>query len=147
MIKKKRHLMGVPRKARSIQHTMPKARLYASGMLSFGGDIYSATYKLKDVDFLSGSDEDQEDFFMAYSDVLNSLDSRVSTYKLTMFKRNVSRLQSDFVVLPTDDGDGYDNLRQEYNAIRRHHRAAAAGLIQEKFITVTISKKTPELAE
>ena len=90
MIEKKRHLMGVPRKARSIQHTMPKARLYASGMLSFGGDIYSATYKLKDVDFLSGSDEDQEDFFMAYSDVLNSLDSRVSTYKLTMFNRNVS---------------------------------------------------------
>ena len=62
MIEKKRHLMGVPGKARSIQHTMPKARLYASGMLSFGGDIYSATYKLKDVDFLSGSDEDQEDF-------------------------------------------------------------------------------------
>ena len=102
MIEKKRHLMGVPRKARSIQHTMPKARLYASGMLSFGGDVYSATYKLKDVDFLSGSDEDQEDFFMAYSDVLNSLDSRVSTYKLTMFNRNVSRLQSDFMVLPTD---------------------------------------------
>ena len=147
MLEKKRHLLGVPRKARSIQHTMPKARLYASGMLSFGGDMYSATYKLKDVDFLSGSDEDQEDFFMAYSDVLNSLDSRVSTYKLTMFNRNVSRLQSDFIVLPTDVGDGYDNLRQEYNAIRRHHRAAAAGLIQEKYITVTISKKTPELAE
>ena len=147
MLERNKHFMKLPRKVRSIQQSMPKARLYASGMMGFGGDIYSATYKMKDVDFLSGSDEDQEDFFMAYSDVLNSLDSRVSTYKLTMFNRTVSRLQSDFVVLATDYGDGYDNLRQEYNAIRRHHRAAAAGLIQEKYITVTISKKTPELAE
>ena len=51
--------------------------------------------------------------------------------QFSMFNRNVSRLQSDFIVLPTDVGDGYDNLRQEYNAIRRHHKAAAAGLIQK----------------
>ena len=147
MLEKRKHYVAPPKKVKSIQQTLPKAKLYESGMLGFGNGMYSATYRLKDVDFISGSDEDQEDFFMAYSDVLNSLDSRVSTYKITLFNRNINYLQSDFITLPTDLQDGYDNLRQEYNAIRRHHRAAAAGLVQEKFITVTLEKKTPELAE
>ncbi|MCR5103130.1 MAG: hypothetical protein K6B68_01565, partial [Eubacterium sp.] len=67
---------------KTIQQAIPTFRTYENGMFEFKDNIFSATYKIKDVDFSSGSEEDQEDFFISWSDILNSLDSRQTSYKL-----------------------------------------------------------------
>ena len=147
LMEKNKHYVQPKARVRTIQQALPSARLYESGTMEFHNHLYSATYKIRDTDFTSGSDEDQEDFFIAYSDILNSLDGRNSTYKITLFNRNINYLQQDYILLPTDVGDGYDHLRKESNTMRRHNRAKASGLVQERFITVTTEKKNIDLAE
>ncbi|MCR4839120.1 MAG: ATP-binding protein [Eubacterium sp.] len=132
----------------TIQESMPQAKLYESGMFEFKkSHLYSATYRIKDVDFTSGSDEDQEDFFLNYSDILTSLDGRNSTYKITLLNRNTDYMKNDFRLLPTDVEDQYNAFRSEINSMRRRNRAKASGLIQERYITMTTEKKNAELAE
>ncbi len=140
LLEKKKHYLKPPSRVRAIQKSMPGARLYESGMMGFGSHLYSSTYRIKDTDFSSGSEEDQEDFFMAYSDILNSLDSKDTTYKLTLFNRNINYLKTDYRLLQTDIGDGYDPLRQEYNMMRKRNRAKASGLVKERYLTVTVDK-------
>lgn len=147
LIAKRRNYMGSKAIIRTIQQAIPTFKTYDSGMFEFGGDIYSSTYKLADVDFSSGSEESQENFFINYSDILNSLDSRMTSYKITMFNRNMNYLKSDFIPLPTNVNDGYDHIRSEYNSMRRKNREASSGIIQEKYITPVISRKTNVLAE
>lgn len=147
LMARRRNYMGSKSLIRTIQQAIPTFKTYDSGMFEFGGDIYSSTYRLADVDFSSGSEESQENFFINYSDILNSLDSRGTSYKITMFNRNMTYLKSDFLELPTNVNDGYDHIRSEYNSMRRKNRAASNGIIQEKYITPVISKKNNVLAE
>lgn len=133
------------RNVHSIQNALPSGKLYESGMMKIGR-FYTATFRMKDVDFLSGSDEDQEEFFKMYSEILNSLDSR-SSFKITLFNRNMNYQKTDFILLPTDYNDGFDQLRREYNSMRRNNRAKAMGIVQERYITVTTEKKNEEIAE
>ncbi|MBQ9872764.1 MAG: DUF87 domain-containing protein [Eubacterium sp.] len=141
-----KHLAKSRLTVRSIQQALPKMKIYASGMMSLG-HLYSMTYRLKDVDFITSTEEDQEAFFKQYENLLNSMDGRTATFKLTMFNRNSNYLKTDYILLPTDRGDGYDQLRHEYNSMRRNNRAKAEGLIQEKFLTITTEKENSSLAE
>ena len=142
----KRNVMKTKRITRSIQQTMPEMKLHDNGITEFSGKVFSVVYKLQDVDFASGSDKEQEEFFLDYMDILNSLDT-VATYKIILFNRNINYLNDNIYYLKEDVGDGYDNLRSECNSMRRRNRARAKGIIQEKYIVVTVYKKKLELAE
>lgn len=144
---RKRNYLGSKSVIKTIQQAIPTFKTYDSGMFEFSGRYYSATYKISDVDFSSGSDEAQEDFFIAYSDILNSLDSRQTSFKITLFNRNMNYMKDTFLELPTNMNDGFDMMRSEYNSIRRKNREASNGIIQEKYITATTTKKTNVLAE
>ena len=143
---RKKHFIKPPWRVRSIQQALPGARIHESGIME-NGHLYSVTYRLKDVDFSSGSDEDQEAFFQQFEGILNSLDGRTTTFKITLFNRTKNYLETDYVLLPTDYGDGYDDFRREYNSMRLNNRAQAMGLIQERYLTVTVERKNLELAE
>lgn len=147
LLEKKKHYLKPMSMVRTIQKSMPNARLYESGMIGLDSHLFSSTYRIKDVDYSSESEEDQEEFFMAYSDILNSLDSKDTTYKLTLFNRNINYLKTDYRLLQTDIGDGYDQLRQEYNTMRKRNRAKASGLVKERYLTVTVNKAKAENAE
>ena len=84
---------------------MPEMKLHDNGITDFKGKVFSVTYRLTDVDFASGSDKEQEDFFLNYADILNSLDT-VATYKITLFNRNINYLKNDIIYLPENMGDG-----------------------------------------
>ncbi|MBR1508999.1 MAG: hypothetical protein IJ619_13470 [Eubacterium sp.] len=131
---------------KTIQQAIPGFRTHESGIFEFQGGIYSATYRLKDTDFTSESEAEQEDFFKRYSDILNSLDTK-STYKITIFNRNINYKKTRFIELPTNMNDSYDHIRSEYNAMRRKNREMSHGKIQEKYLTVTAPAKNAELAE
>ena len=147
LLEKNKHYKKPLSKVRTIQQALPCIKLHESGMMEFRNHIYSSTYRIKDVDFASGSIEDQEDFFMSYSDILNSLDARDTTYKITLFNRNINYQKTNYIQLRTDVGDGYDSLRQEYNTMRRNNRAKASGLIKERYLTVVTDRRNSDSAE
>ena len=132
-------------RVKTIQQAIPSFKTHESGMLEFANGLYSATYKLKDTDFASESEEEQNDFFKKYSNILNSLDPK-STYKITIFNRNINYRKTRFIELPTNLNDSYDHIRSEYNAMRRKNREMSHGKIQEKFLTVITPAKKPEMA-
>ncbi len=146
MNEKKRHYQKPPAKVRSVQQAMPNAKVYESGMMEFKGHLYSMTYQLEDVDFSTGSEEDQRDFVTDYMDILNSLEGLNCSVKLTLFNRNINQRMIHYRVLDTNYNDGYDKYRQEYNSIRQHNAMASGGMIQDKFITVTVERQSVDIA-
>ena len=70
-----------------------------------------------------------------------------STYKITIFNRNINYRKTSYIELPTNLNDSYDHIRSEYNAMRRKNREMSHGKIQEKYLTVTTPSKKPEFAE
>ncbi len=143
---KKKHYIKPPKRIRSIQQALPAAKIHASGVMEID-HLYSSSYRLKDVDFSSGSEDDQEEFFRQFESLLNGFDGRTTTFKLTLFKHKKNYLKTDFLLLPTDCMDGYDQYRVEYNSIRRHNRAQAQGYVIERYLTVTAERKNLDLAE
>ena len=78
---------------------MPEMKLHDRGITEFVGKVFSVTYKLLDVDFASGSEKEQQDFFLDYTDILNALDT-VATFKITLFNRNINYLNDNIYYLP-----------------------------------------------
>ena len=139
-------MLKMKRIPHSIQQAMPECKLYDNGIMEFRGKVFSVTFKLKDVDFSSGSEEEQENIFKGYERILNSFDT-TATFRITIVNRSINSKQDDIYYLPENVNDGYDNLRIECNSMRRRNRARARGLIQEKYLTVTVHKKRLDLAE
>ena len=143
---RKKHLLKPPGRVRSIQKALPSAKIYESGVMEIG-HLYSAMFRIKDVDFSSGSEEDQEEFFKQFESILNGLDERTPTFKITIYNRRKDYLNTEYVPLPTNYDDGYDPYREDYNSMRKQNLARARGLVQERYITVTAERRNLELAE
>lgn len=140
-----RNLLKMKKIPFSIQQAMPVCKLHDNGIMEFKGKVFSVTFRLKDVDFSSGSEDEQKLFFNGLKSVYNAMDSSAS-YRETIVNRSVDSIKEDNY-LNEKVGDGYDGLRIECNGMRRRNRAKAKGLIQEKYLTVTVHKKRLDLAE
>lgn len=110
-----------------------------SGIAKIGKKKYSATWQLQDIDYTSVSDEAQKQMYYKWAAFLDSFDSRKTTFKLTIFNRNMNEsLQINKRLLQLMN-DGYDNLRLDYNRMRRKDFEGINKIVREKYITVTAS--------
>lgn len=83
--------------------------------------------------------------FLAYSELLNSLDSGATT-KLTINNRKLNRNDFEKNILMPERDDDLSVYRREYNDMLRDKAAEANGIVQEKYITVSVVKKDIEEA-
>ncbi len=121
---------------------IPVTGIYPDGIFKVGNK-YSKTYKFDDINYLVASKEDKETMFLAYSELLNSLDSGATT-KLTINNHKLNKNDFEKNILMPERGDGLDVYRDEYNEMLRDKAAEANGIIQEKYITISIVKKDVE---
>lgn len=122
----------------STQNTLRYTSLFEDGMLHVTGEIYSETFKLGDVNYITASEEEKVDIIDYYAGALNSLNS-ANSYQLLILNRQVD---SKLLTNITYDaiGDGYDDYRQEYNDMIEHRFAYDQNNFKvEKFITVSTS--------
>lgn len=83
--------------------------------------------------------------FLSYSELLNSFDSGATT-KITIHNRRLN--QADFegsMLIPLRE-DPLDLYRKEYNQMLMDKAVGAHGTVQEKYITISIAKKSVEEA-
>ena len=80
-----------------------------------------------------------------YSELLNSLDSGATT-KITINNRRLNRTNFEQSILMPMRGDACDVYRREYNQMLLDKATGANGIIQEKYITVSVCKKDIEEA-
>ena len=78
------------------------------------GIKFSKTYRFTDINYKVASRNDKETMFLAYSELLNSLDCAATT-KLTICNRRQSQADFEQSVLMPMQEDGLDKYRREYN--------------------------------
>ena len=109
------------------------------------GNKYTKTYKFSDINYMVASREDKETMFLAYSELLNSLDSGATT-KITINNHRINKRDfEDAILMPLRDDD-LDEYRKEYNQMLLDKAMGSNGMSQEKYITVSVQKKDVEEA-
>ena len=141
ILKQDRERYRIPRR---VQDLIPIKQIWPDGIF-YVGNKYSKSWRFTDINYQVASKEDKESMFLIYSELLNSLDSGATT-KITI--NNHHRKRSDFessVLMPMKQ-DGLDIYRREYNDMLLEKALGGNGIVQEKYITITVAKKSVEEA-
>ena len=128
---------------KGVQDVIPVAAIFDDGIFKVGKDKYSKTYRFMDINYAVASREDKEAMFLEYSELLNSLDSGATT-KITINNRRLNRLDFEQTILIPTTGDNLDEYREEYNKMLLDKATGANSIVQDKYITISINKKSVE---
>lgn len=129
---------------RSVQQSIPVRRIYRDGIWQVGNK-FSRTWRFADINYSVASHEDQEDMFRSYCGVLNSLPTDATT-KITINNRRLNGADFQRSVLMRECRDGLDAYRQEYNAVVSEKAAESNNLVQDKYITISLTRRSIEEA-
>ena len=124
---------------RRVQDTIPIKRVWPDGIFLVGNK-YSMSFRFTDINYLIASRADKERMFLTYSELLNSLDSGATT-KITLNNHRLNRRDFEASILMPMQEDGLDEYRQEYNNMLLEKATGANGVMQEKYITISVAKK------
>lgn len=135
LLKQDKERYTVPRK---VQDVIPVRRIWKDGIFQVGSR-FSKTYQFTDINYLVASREDKEQMFLAYSELLNSLDSGATT-KITINNRRLNRANFEQSILMPMRGDACDVYRREYN--RSMWSAVLYGIYSgdDAIVTVALSQ-------
>lgn len=139
-IMKKDHVpYRVPKR---VQDVIPIKCMWSDGIFLVG-TRYSKTFKLTDINYMVASQEAQKKLFLAYAALINSLDCGATT-KITLNNRHLNRKNFADAVLMKLKNDYLDYYRMEYNDVIMSKATGGNGIIQEKYVTVSVCKKNIE---
>ena len=140
-LKTDRERYTVPRK---VQDIIPIKRIWTDGIFLVGSK-FAKSWKFTDINYLVASRSDKESMFLTYSEVLNGLDSGACT-KITINNHHMKQSDFEDSVLMAPKSDGLNMYRDEYNRVILDKAMDANGIMQEKYVTVTVGKKNIEEA-
>jgi len=130
---------------RRVQDVIPISCIWNDGIFRVGNK-FAKSFKFTDINYMVASREDKENMFLTYSELLNSLDSGATT-KITIYNHRMNEADFEGTSLMPMQGDWRDEYREEYNHMLLDKAMNAEGVMQEKFITISIAKKTVEEAK
>ena len=140
-LKTDRERYTVPKK---VQDIISIKRIWTDGIFLVGNK-YAKSWKFTDINYLVASRSDKESMFLTYSEVLNGLDSGACT-KITVNNHHMKQSDFEDSVLMAPRSDGLNMYRDEYNKVILDKAMDANGIMQEKYVTVTVGKKNIEEA-
>ena len=130
---------------RRVQNIIPIKAMWDDGIFLVSRNKYSKSYKFLDINYAVASREDKEAMFLDYSELLNSLDTGITT-KITINNRRINKLDFEKTMLLKDENDGLDKYRKEYNQMLLAQTKKSNEIVQEKIITISVYKKSIEEA-
>ena len=125
-----------------VQDVIPIKCMWSDGIFLVG-TRYSKTFKFTDINYMVASQEAQKKLFLAYAALINSLDCGATT-KITLNNRHLNRKNFADTVLMKLKNDYLDYYRMEYNDVIMSKATGGNGIIQEKYVTVSVCKKNIE---
>ena len=139
VMKKDQEPYRVPKR---VQDVIPIKYMWSDGIFLVG-TRYSKTFKFTDINYMVASQEAQKKLFLAYAALINSLDCGATT-KITLNNRHLNRKNFADTVLMKLKNDYLDYYRMEYNDVIMSKATGGNGIIQEKYVTVSVCKKNIE---
>ena len=124
---------------RSVQQSIPIQRVYRDGIWQVGNK-FSRTWRFADINYSVASHEDQQEMFLSYCGVLNSLPAG-ATAKITINNRRLNGTDFQHSILMRLKADGLDQYRREYNDLLMEKAVESNNLIQDKYITISVARK------
>ena len=143
--KKKRPVCESEKIPVTVEQAIPVYDVAEDGICLVGRNLYSKTFRFSDINYATASKTDKERMFLSYSEILNSFDSGATT-KISVFNRRMNRTQFEQSSLIPLCGDRLDRYRTEYNQILKQNADLSAGMMQDKYLTITVSKSSPDEA-
>ena len=128
----------------SVQETIPIKRIWKDGTFQVGNK-FSRTFRFTDVNYSVAARDDQLAMFLAYCELLNALEIGATT-KITINNRRMTKSSFARNLIQHAD-DGLDEYRDEYNSMIMDAAIRGNGILQEKYITVSVIKKSYEEAK
>ena len=128
-----------------MQDAIPIKTIWEDGIFLVGKNKYSKCYKFSDINYAVASRDDKEAMFLEYSELLNSFDTGATT-KITIANRRLNKVDFEKTIMLPMEKDELDKYREEYNKMLLSKVSGANGIIQEKYITISIDKKNIEEA-
>ena len=138
--KRKKEHTRIPR---SVQDAIPISTVYDDGLFRVGKNQYSRTYKFEDINYQVASEADKETMFERYCALLNSLDSNATT-KITINNRKLNQADFEKRIFMKAQNDNLNEYRREYNQMLLAKATAGNSIMQEKYITVTVTEKSAD---
>ena len=138
ILKQDKEKFKVPRK---VQDIVPVRTIWPDGIFLVGKNKYSKMYRFEDINYAVASREDKESMFLEYSEILNSLDSGATT-KITINNRRLNKIDFEEQILIRLTGDDLDEYREEYNEMLIDKATGSNSIIQDKYVTVSVHKKS-----
>ena len=122
-----------------VQDVIPIKRIWSDGIF-LAGTRYCKSFKFTDINYMVASEAEQKKMFLSYAALVNSLDCGATT-KITINNRHLNRKNFEDAVLMKMEYDGLDLFRDEYNTVIMDKATAGNGIIQEKYVAVSVCKK------
>ena len=124
---------------RRVQDVIPIKRIWSDGIFLVG-NRYAKTFKFTDINYMVASQTAKKKMFLNYAALINSLDCGATT-KITVNNRHLNRKNFESDVLFKMEEDGLNRYREEYNDVILDKATGGNGIIQEKYVTVSVGKK------
>ena len=128
----------------TVEDTIPIQKIFEDGIMLVGKNLWAKTFRFTDINYEVASKDEKEAMFFAYSDILNLFDEKAST-KITIRNRHIPRSEFEAKNMLPLMGDELDRYRNEYNSILERNVILTSGVVQDKYLTVTVEK--PSIAE
>lgn len=133
------------RPSRKVQDIIPIKKIWADGLFQVGTGKYSKSWRCSDINYQIAGAETRQYYSEIYQAMLNSLESGCSA-KITVVNRHRNKEQFEKDVLIPYVGDSSDDLRKELNNLYLQQTNGGTGIIQERYITVSVNRKNEEEA-
>lgn len=131
---------------KSVQDAIPIQEIDRDGIFRIGKNKYSKCFKFTDINYTVASRNDKEAMFLQYSELLNSFDPGATT-KISILNRKLNKSDFEKNMVISLNNDNLDEYRKEYNKMLVDKALDSNSIIQEKFLTISVVKKSYEEAK
>lgn len=148
--KKDKEKKNQPKKSnkvrKSVQRSIPYETVFPNGIIMCGQGVYSKSYKLEDANFQTADQSIQENMYLDYEGLLNSINVN-ATMQVTVFNRSISPEAIRNQVLLKPKSDQLNHYRDIYNGILLDKISEGRNnLKKEKYLTISVKAANIEEA-
>ena len=124
---------------RTVQQSIPYETVFPNGIIMSRAGRYSKSYHLEDVNFATADQESQENMYLDYEGLLNSVDPGM-TAQITVFNRSISKELVRNKILFRPQNDGLNKYRDIMNQVLQDKISEGRNnLKKEKYFTVSLT--------
>ena len=125
---------------KTTQDSIPIKIPHKGGILEHHKGKFSMSWKFTDINYSVASHDDQMQMFLQFCNLINSLSTDAVT-KITINNHHINGDEFRRKLLIKERNDKMNRYRGEYNDMLLDKAESGNGIVQEKYITVSVNKR------